>query len=1185
MKPQVSKKEQRVSAVSSKCKAITRKLRQTTVMTALPIVAVMAMAGNASAAIDRIPVIGEIVKIPTGLLNSVVDPIQNAIPLSKWYFAPGPFGQVGPDGTSQWHVLKDAKVTSLLFPAGVKVGMWGGSLLASTSAQLENVVINKYSPYGVGIWAFDHTKVALNNVTVNAKGPGTWLFGVVGLKAWGVDSQIVGDGLAFNGVRTGVHVKGDPITGNLPFAKASNVTLNNVSINAWHKGADVKGVVFLGGIFGRQNQPTLNMSNFNINVTGRGLLGLVGGGVMAHGGGIANIDTGMVTVTGSRGNLGFEPLCYFNISCPSAGIAATGGSLLGSNSIVTANNVVVQTSGKRIPGLSAWGNVLGGNPTINGTNLLVSTNGHRSYGAYSSGALFRFLRHNDALVNVTGIGIATAGEFSYGAFAVSNGKVELTGVAGADANTSNYNLIYTSGKSSYGVYARGESSRVTLTDMRVQTEGDSAHGVAVKGRSFLGSLPLVGDLAASILGGKNATAVLNGSSVYATGTNAHGIYSGPRSIGRDIPIIGDFPLYSDWVDTLNIDLAAGGDVVLNNSSVYSAQGYGVYSDKATFGTKTNVAASGSTIGGAAGAFRVKANTFTILGIGANTMNLSLTDGSTLVGRGLTETGSGFLGLFKGKATSNVLLSGASTWLINGNSNVTNLSLTDSAVAFAPNGFGDENLNGGFNILKVDKTFSSTNGAIRINAQLGSDDSPTDRVNFAGGVAEGNTTNVYVSNRGGLGAQTMGNGIEILRGATGGAFNLIGDYATKKGQQVVVGGAYAYSMYKGGIVTPVAKAATAAPKSGFIRSLLGNFFGGGIQPAALAADPTANSYFLRTTGYQAGAPVYEALPQVLQQMNTLPTLQQRVGNRQWVGVQDPKPFKKGALTTVEPGDVVDGRGFWIRVEGGTGEFNSSKSTAQMKKYNLDQIKVQAGVDFVLGESEGGTWIAGLFGQYGHGKADVKSAYANGKITTDAYGFGGTLTWYGNTDWYIDAQAQVNWFNTDLRSTTASRALKNDEDGMGYAVSIETGKKIALNHDWSMTPQVQLAWNSVDFDDFHDTWGAKVSAKDGDSLLGRAGLSFDRQTQWTGENGKTQRLQTYVIGNLYYEFLDDGTKVKVSNVTFKHENDQFWGGIGAGLTYNWADDMYSVYGNVDARSSFDDFGNTYVIGGAVGFRVKF
>jgi outer membrane autotransporter protein len=57
-----------------------------------------------------------------------------------------------------------------------------------------------------------------------------------------------------------------------------------------------------------------------------------------------------------------------------------------------------------------------------------------------------------------------------------------------------------------------------------------------------------------------------------------------------------------------------------------------------------------------------------------------------------------------------------------------------------------------------------------------------------------------------------------------------------------------------------------------------------------------------------------------------------------------------------------------------------------------------------------------------------------------------------------------------------------------LSLETGKRIVVDENWSITPQVQLAYSSVDFDDFTDPFGADVWLDKSDSLKGRLGAGF-------------------------------------------------------------------------------------------------
>ena len=121
-------------------------------------------------------------------------------------------------------------------------------------------------------------------------------------------------------------------------------------------------------------------------------------------------------------------------------------------------------------------------------------------------------------------------------------------------------------------------------------------------------------------------------------------------------------------------------------------------------------------------------------------------------------------------------------------------------------------------------------------------------------------------------------------------------------------------------------------------------------------------------------------------------------------------------------------------------------------------------------------------------------------------------------------------------------------------------------------------------FDDAFQATVRRLGGDSLNGRLGLSIDHERSWQGSNGDTRRLKGYAIANLTYEFLD-GTEVGVGTVSFTSREDRFWGGLGLGATYDWADDAYSLYGEIGARSSMESFGDAYALDGTIGFKARF
>jgi fibronectin-binding autotransporter adhesin len=453
-------------------------------------------------------------------------------------------------------------------------------------------------------------------------------------------------------------------------------------------------------------------------------------------------------------------------------------------------------------------------------------------------------------------------------------------------------------------------------------------------------------------------------------------------------------------------------------------------------------------------------------------------------------------------------------------------------------------------LTVAGNYTGNGGTLQIETVLGGDSSPTDRLVVTGNTA--GSTNVRVINLGGSGAQTV-EGIKIIDvgGASNGAFSLLGNYVIQ-GQQAVVGGAYAYTLQKNGVSTPT-------DGDWYLRSSLIN------PPPAAPAGPL----------YQPGVPLYENYALVLLSMNELPTMQQRVGNRYWGG----SDAMARAGVALAPGEASPTpTAFWGRIEGGQSDLQPSTTTGST--YKTDQLKVQAGLDGLLMENERGRLIVGLTGQYGLTTANIASAFGNGRIRVEGSGVGGTLTWFGDNGFYVDGQAQSMFYRSDLSSVLAG-SMTHGNEGVGYAFSAETGKRFFVGNGWSLTPQAQLSYSKAEFDRFTDRFGAPVSLRDGDSLLGRAGLALNHQKTWNDGAGIV-RSDIYGIGNLRYEFLD-GTRVDVAGAGFASAQDRLWGSIGGGGTYSWANGRYAVFGEVSYSASLEDAAANHSYKGTGGFRI--
>lgn len=435
-------------------------------------------------------------------------------------------------------------------------------------------------------------------------------------------------------------------------------------------------------------------------------------------------------------------------------------------------------------------------------------------------------------------------------------------------------------------------------------------------------------------------------------------------------------------------------------------------------------------------------------------------------------------------------------------------------------------------LTVVGNYVGNGGTVQLNTRLGGDGSPTDLLRVQGSTS--GSSLLRITNVGGTGAQTT-EGIKVIdvAGASNGSFSLLGSYVLH-GEQAVVGGAYAYTLQKNGIATP-------GDGDWYLRSSLIN------PPVSVPPGPL----------YQPGVPLYENYAQVLLGMNDLPTLQQRVGNRYWGGSDAMARAGAAAATAVAASAPT---AFWGRIEGGHSDLQPSNTTGST--YKADHFKVQTGLDGLVLENERGRLIVGLTAQYGLTTANVASFFGNGRIRVQGTGVGSTLTWYGDNGFYVDGQAQSMFYRSDLSSVLAD-TLTHGNEGFGYAFSAETGKRIGIGNGWSLTPQAQLSYSKVAFDSFADRFGAQVALRDGDSLLGRAGLALNHQRTWNDATGIV-RSDVYGIANLRYEFLN-GTNVDVAGIGFANAQDRLWGSIGGGGTYSWANGRYAEARSPTMRAS--------------------
>ena len=461
---------------------------------------------------------------------------------------------------------------------------------------------------------------------------------------------------------------------------------------------------------------------------------------------------------------------------------------------------------------------------------------------------------------------------------------------------------------------------------------------------------------------------------------------------------------------------------------------------------------------------------------------------------------------------------------------------------------------GFGVLTIAGNYTAQGGNLEVRTQLGGDSSPTDKLVVTGDTA--GATPVTVTNMGGTGALTQ-RGIQVVQvnGISAGQFNLAnGDYVIQ-GRPALVAGAYGYVLQQ-----------DSADGGWYLRSSLtdpGTSPTGPGTPATAPGTPPLGGGSPGTATpllYQPGVPVYEAYANTLLNLSRLPTLRQRVGNRLYDSAD------------------VGRNGVWSRVESTTSRLKPSTSTTGARQ-DIDSWKAQFGVDRVLaGQEQGARLVGGIAFNYGKADTHISSAYGNGTIDTTAYGLTPTLTWYGKDGFYVDAQAQATWFDSDLNSRLAGK-LKGGNKANSYGLGVEAGKAFQLNERLALIPQAQLTYASTRFDSFNDKFGAHVESDKGDSLLARLGVALDYKSNWqTG--GVNRESSVYGVVNVKHELLD-GTRVRVAGVPASNRMARTWGGLGAGANYGWGD-RYAIYGQVDADA---DFSGSYIVTATAGFRMTF
>ncbi|CAK7015365.1 MAG: hypothetical protein MESAZ_02290 [Saezia sanguinis] len=958
---------------------------------------------------------------------------------------------------------------------------------------------------------------------------------VLALASLGASAVVQAQQITFNDGNTG-HV-------------LENQTVDRVSVSGDGTGAEISGVTANGEIFASFGS-TMHVVNSSINcAASSNCYGLWVQGLSSNQAGVKTTVTGSgLVIDSGRSGIVSNGSASIDLSDVRVNAVVYGLELNGS---LSKDGVINAT---RIRDFEITAGQYGVHAMFGAelhlTNGTITTTGDGGVGLYLGGSNNLGTTPVQTAAYMSGVTVHTKGDDAYGLYSVqmagTNGKPNRGAVSYWDASH-----IITEGADSYGIVANYSWNTVTLTNgSTVTTAGDNAYAVWSRGAADVtldrSHVATRGQGAVGVYSYHLGNSYLqNGSTVMTEGAGAHGTmlqYAGNIMLDNS-------SVHAQGADAHGIYMLVGlaenagsrygSKVELQNSSIVSDQGYGIATEG---GHLTVNVLNGSTLKGGAGLMNVQ--DYTGGGTpswdqGVTTVNLLVDGGSVVSGNVITAD----------TAVSNITLQGGSTWELNGDSNVTSLVNRDSTISFA-SGSGLARSGSGFSTLHVSGDYMGDGGTIILNAALHDDNnSLSDRLVVDGDVS--GQTYIKVINRGGLGAATQ-EGVRIVE--VGGqspadAFTLQSDYVAINGKPAVVAGAYSYSLYQGGVTDP-------ADGHWYLRS-----------DVVEILNPGGGGGTITVPVYQPGTPLYESYANVLHELNALPTLRERVGERQL-----------GAVVTGE-GMAAQPYGVWARAQGSHNHFEPRRSTTGAEQ-DVNVWRMQIGADMLAHENAQGSLVAGVSAHYGYASSDVESLFGSGKIDAKGYGIGGALTWYGNNGFYADAQAQLNWFDSNIKSSTLGVTEVSGNDGKGYAFGLEVGRSFALNDNWSLTPQAQIIYSHVDYDDFYDAYLTPVSLQNHDRATGRLGLSADYRQRM--KNGDT--LDAYGIVNLYQN-LSGSSKVNVAGVEFEQRNERTWAGLGLGASYSWGQGKYALYGEAGVKTSVQSFGDSYGVTGNVGLRVRF
>jgi outer membrane autotransporter protein len=234
-------------------------------------------------------------------------------------------------------------------------------------------------------------------------------------------------------------------------------------------------------------------------------------------------------------------------------------------------------------------------------------------------------------------------------------------------------------------------------------------------------------------------------------------------------------------------------------------------------------------------------------------------------------------------------------------------------------------------------------------------------------------------------------------------------------------------------------------------------------------------------------------------------------------------------------------------------------------------IQIGADHIVTQNEDRMWLVGANFKYADGDQKVKGMdYGRGDMKT--YGAFLYATYANYKGYYTDLVLSIDHYNEKMRAQQSDYTMTHGSyNTWGWGASVETGRMFSSTQsdegwgpwyaNWWVEPQLQLSYYWGKGKSFKLDNGMTVEQKNGQSLIGRAGVVIGKKYNY-GKNRKEvskKYSQFYVKGGVKQEFLGD-QKLTVNGEKFSGNLRGPRVYYGAGMDWNLADNL-RVYAQVE------------------------